>query len=149
MHDAHRASVGALRAAASIGSECPVVMYGCLHVATRASGAWVAPRRAARAWGVGARRYLWESRDSRGKPTPDTLTPSVVHVRGDKREAQAALSLPASLHCEDGRPDRRTADGLRRFIGFMLHFERCCSANPPITRISSFATRLQHARSLD
>ena len=30
----------------------------------------------------------------------------MVHVRGDKREAQAALSLPASLHSADGRPDR-------------------------------------------
>ena len=68
---------------------------------------------------------------------------------GHAREAQAALSLPASMHCEDGPGNRRPADGLQRLIGFMLLLERCCSANPPITRISSFATRLQHARSLD
>ena len=73
----------------------------------------------------------------------------MVHVRGDKRVALLKEhSHPAATFREDGRPDRRPADGLRRFIGFMLHFERCCSANPPITRISSFATRLQHARSL-
>ena len=68
-------TVGVLRAAASRGSEseCPIapmVMYGRLHVATRASGAcrvsvWhTRPhRRAARAWGCGAPNG-WGSRDS-------------------------------------------------------------------------------------
>ena len=43
MHDAHRASAWVRCARRhgidTVGFECPVVMYGCLHVTTRASGA--------------------------------------------------------------------------------------------------------------